>query len=92
MKHWNTPVLEVIESLGTSAREGLAPDEAARRLAKTGPNAYRQAKGESLASQVLRQFKDVSNIILLVAAPSAPSRHSRTSTAPRAWCCASAPA
>ena len=68
MKHWNTPVLEVIESLGTSAREGLAPDEAARRLAKTGPNAYRQAKGESLASQVLRQFKDVSNIILLVAA------------------------
>lgn len=68
MKHWNTPVLEVIESLGTPAREGLAPDEAARRLAKTGPNAYRQAKGESLASQVLRQFKDVSNIILLVAA------------------------
>ena len=50
MKHWNTPVLEVIESLGTSAREGLAPDEAARRLAKTGPNAYRRAKGESLAS------------------------------------------
>ena len=68
MKHWNTPVEKVIEAQKTSARAGLPSAEAARRLADHGPNAYAQAKRESVASQVLRQFRDISNVILLAAA------------------------
>ena len=68
MKHWNTPVEKVIEAQRTSAQVGLTAAEAAARLAANGPNAYSQAKRESVASQVLRQFRDISNVILLVAA------------------------
>ena len=68
MKHWNTPIEHLIHEQGTSSRTGLSSAEAASRLAAHGANAYQQAKGESVAAQVLRQFRDVSNVILLVAA------------------------
>jgi len=68
MKHWNTPIEQLIHEQGTSSRTGLSSAEAAGRLAAHGANAYQQAKGESVAAQALRQFRDVSNVILLVAA------------------------
>ena len=68
MKYWNTPIEQLIHEQGTSSQTGLSSAEAASRLAAHGANAYQQAKGESVAAQALRQFRDVSNVILLVAA------------------------
>lgn len=68
MKYWNVSTDKVLEELDTRVKEGLSAQEARRRLDEHGANAYQQAKPESVASMVLRQFKDVANITLLVAA------------------------
>ena len=54
MKHWNTPIEQLIHEQGTSSRTGLSSAEAAGRLAAHGANAYQQAKGEGVAAQALR--------------------------------------
>lgn len=66
-KYWNTSAKEALESLTASRSHGLSATQAASRLSEHGPNAYEQAKPESVASMVLRQFKDIANIVLLIA-------------------------
>ena len=68
MTYWSLPAEKTLTDLDVRADLGLSPEEAARRLAASGPNAYRQAKPEGVASMVLRQFRDVANVILVVAA------------------------
>ena len=68
MTYWSLPAEKTLSDLDVRADLGLSPEEAARRLAASGPNAYRQAKPEGVASMVLRQFRDVANVILVVAA------------------------
>lgn len=68
MKYWSVSAEKALEELDTRVKEGLSVQEARHRLDEHGANAYQQAKPESVASMVLRQFKDVANIILLVAA------------------------
>lgn len=67
MKHWNTPIEQLIHEQARLARRPLLR-RGGRPPAAHGANAYQQAKGESVAAQALRQFRDVSNVILLVAA------------------------
>jgi len=52
----------------SSSPEGLAPDEAARRLAAHGPNALPEAKRRSLLVVLLRQFVSPLIYILFIAA------------------------
>ena len=68
MRPWSLPAEKTLSELASNAERGLTSEEAARRLAADGPNEYRQAKPESVASMVLRQFRDVANLILVLAA------------------------
>jgi len=56
-----------LEMLGVDPAEGLSADEVARRHAEHGANAYTAKKADSLATMVVHQFRDVANIILLIA-------------------------
>lgn len=47
--------------------EGLSGQEAKRRLQKTGPNVLPKAKKASLAMRALSQFKNMFNVLLLIA-------------------------
>jgi len=47
--------------------EGLSYQEAERRLLKTGPNVLPRAKKASLAGRILSQFKNMFNVLLLIA-------------------------
>lgn len=53
---------------GVDVAVGLASAEAAERLEKYGRNAFEKQKKRSLLSQILGQLKDVSTIILIIAA------------------------
>ena len=53
---------------GVDVAAGLASAEAAERLEKYGRNAFEKQKKRSLLSQILGQLKDVSTIILIIAA------------------------
>ena len=68
MRPWSLPAEKTLSELASNAERGLTSEAAARRLAADGPNEYRQAKPESVASMVLRQFRDVANLILVLAA------------------------
>lgn len=68
MKYWSLPAEETLAQLAANLDRGLTGADAAARLSEHGPNAYQQAKPESVASMVLRQFKDVANLILVIAA------------------------
>jgi len=57
---------EVLEALETS-RGGLSSEEAARRLAKYGPNTLVEKKQASLAYKFLTHFKDLFGVLLLFA-------------------------
>lgn len=59
---------DVLEKMHADTSAGLDGAEVRRRLEKYGPNAYQVAEGSSIFSMVLRQFKDVANVILLIAA------------------------
>ncbi len=67
-KLWSLPAESALRELDVDASTGLSSEEASRRLAESGANAYQQAKPESVASMVLRQFKDVANVVLVIAA------------------------
>ena len=68
MKYWSLPAKKTLEQLGANVERGLTASQVAARLAEHGPNEYQQAKPESVASMVLRQLRDVANLILLLAA------------------------
>jgi magnesium-transporting ATPase (P-type) len=61
------PVDEVLEHFGTRP-EGLAGDDAARRLEHHGPNRLPEAEPDPLWLRLARHFQDVLIYILLVAA------------------------
>jgi Ca2+-transporting ATPase len=61
------PTERVAAMLGTSLMEGLAPDEAARRLAEHGPNEIESEGGTPAWRLLLDQFRNVLILILLVA-------------------------
>ena len=58
----------VAQGLGTGPANGLAPDEAARRLAADGPNELRATRRRTLWQRLLVQFADPLVLLLLVAA------------------------
>jgi len=59
---------EVAEALDVDVSAGLAPAEAASRLADSGPNELLEKPGPGFLSLLLGQFKDFLVIILIVAA------------------------
>jgi P-type Ca2+ transporter type 2C len=63
-----TEVGDVETRLGVRLENGLTPEEAATRLASVGPNRLAGGKKESTVQAFLRQYRDVMQIILLVAA------------------------
>ena len=63
----STPVDELVESLESSAEEGLSQPEAESRMKSHGPNQLRKVKRRSLWEILLNQFKSLI-VLLLVAA------------------------
>ena len=67
-KPWySRPPQEVLDAL-ECGRNGLAPQEAQRRLAEHGPNQLQEGKRKSVAALFLEQFQDLLVVILLAAA------------------------
>jgi magnesium-transporting ATPase (P-type) len=60
-------VEQVVRSLGTDLERGLSSDEAARRLARDGPNELRAAPPVSAWRRILAQFRDPLVYLLLAA-------------------------
>jgi Ca2+-transporting ATPase len=60
-------VEEVVRSLATDLERGLASEEAARRLARDGPNELRAAPPVPAWRRILAQFRDPLVYLLLVA-------------------------
>jgi P-type Ca2+ transporter type 2C len=61
------PFEAVAERLGSSLEDGLDPAEAARRLARHGPNELQEVGGTSPWRLLLEQFRNVLVLILLAA-------------------------
>ena len=59
---------KALQTLAANTETGLLATEAARRAAEHGKNVYTEAKKDGIASMVLHQFKDIANVILLLAA------------------------
>ena len=68
MKYWSISAARTIEELSSNPDYGLNKQQVSDLIAAHGPNEYQQSKPESVPSMVLRQFKDVANLILLLAA------------------------
>jgi P-type Ca2+ transporter type 2C len=67
-KQWFTLTGEAVAGeLGVDQHAGLSPDEAAKRLAQYGPNAFVAAKTEPRWQAFVRQYRDPMQIVLLVA-------------------------
>ena len=65
---WHSePVEAVARKLGTRLLQGLTPEEAARRLAESGPNELREAPRPPFWKLVLQQFTSFVVLILIVA-------------------------
>ena len=58
---------EALAELGTDSKAGLSEDEARSRLNEYGQNIYEQAEQDGVVKMVLSQFKDLANVILLLA-------------------------
>lgn len=68
MKNWHEiPAKEVMKSFAVDEANGLSSDKAKQLLSEYGKNQYAETKRESVFVSVLRQFRDVANIILLLA-------------------------
>ncbi len=65
---WNLSIEEVERQFNTSTAEGLTPDEALRRVAEYGRNAFEKKKKRSLFQKFLDQFKSFMILVLLAAA------------------------
>ena len=74
---WVLPATKVLTTLRTSI-EGLAGDEAARRLAQHGPNRLVAKKHASAVGLLLGQFKSPITLLLLFAAILSFFLHDRT--------------
>jgi len=59
---------EVLARIGVDPHSGLDPEEARRRLSRTGPNKLDEAEGTSLTALFLSQFKDFVVLVLIAAA------------------------
>lgn len=68
MKYWSVPVSEVVAHIETQVDDGLSAQEAQSRLERFGANEFAKPKLESVLSMVLRQLKDIANLILMLAA------------------------
>ncbi|GIO10731.1 calcium-translocating P-type ATPase, SERCA-type [Cohnella xylanilytica] len=55
---------ELASALGTDAKGGLSPEEAARRLRDRGPNELSERQGESPIKLFINQFKDFMVLVL----------------------------
>ncbi len=64
-------IAAVAETLRTDPEQGLAPDEARRRLATSGPNRMPEARDVPLWRLALRQFRSLVVLLLLAAAGAA---------------------
>lgn len=65
-KTWHQlDVARLAEALGTDPRSGLAPEEAAKRLAEVGANELQENQGESPLKLLLHQFKDFMVLVLV---------------------------
>ncbi|MCL2489119.1 MAG: cation-translocating P-type ATPase [Propionibacteriaceae bacterium] len=56
-----------LEMLSVDSSAGLGEDEVVRRRGEYGANRYTVKKADSLALMVVHQFRDVANVILLIA-------------------------
>ncbi|GGL37461.1 cation-transporting P-type ATPase [Phycicoccus endophyticus] len=66
---WHTLPAEVVaERVGADAVHGLSAEEAAARLARSGPNVLPEGGGRRLRDLVLEQLRDVMILLLLAAA------------------------
>jgi magnesium-transporting ATPase (P-type) len=63
-----TPAGDVLAALGSDARQGLAAQEAAQRLAREGPNRLPAPARRSTAARLLAQFDNLLIHVLLGAA------------------------
>lgn len=64
---WSDDADDVLTGLG-SARDGLDPEEAARRLDKHGPNRLPEAPRASAVMRIARQFNNLLILVLIAAA------------------------
>ena len=68
MKHWHELTSEeTLKELSVNVESGLSETEASQRLESLGKNIYTAAKKDGVAVMVLHQFKDIANVILLLA-------------------------
>ena len=68
MKPWHVLTCEeASKELSVNVESGLSEKEAAQRLADHGKNTYASVKRDGIAAMVLHQFKDLANIILVLA-------------------------
>lgn len=68
MGPWNEMTPEkILEELAVDPSVGLTQGEATQRLARYGNNEYDQQEIDSIPKMVLYQFKDLPNVILLIA-------------------------
>lgn len=58
---------QVVHALGTDAEDGLSPEEAARRLERSGPNRIGRARQRSRLGMLVDQFRSVVILVLLAA-------------------------
>lgn len=69
MKNWyEMKPQEALQEFGSNAQTGLTGPQVQQLRQKYGGNEYDKQKGESIGKMILGQFKDISNIILLLAA------------------------
>lgn len=68
MTRWHELTTEnVLEKLKSNETIGLGKNEAEQRLQTYGENSYEKAQTDSIFLMVINQFKDIANIILLLA-------------------------
>lgn len=65
--HEKMTVQEVLAELGTDRLQGLSDEEAARRLAENGPNAFEEQKKKTILQSFLSQLNDPMIFILMAA-------------------------
>ncbi len=67
-QHYEKSTREILNELETSQERGLSESAASARLETYGKNVFEKQKKQKLIYKILAQFKDVSVIILLIAA------------------------
>lgn len=68
MKAWhNLSAHDALEQLNVDPTTGLSSEDVQERLDRYGTNEYTQVERDSIVKMVLYQFKDLANVILLLA-------------------------